>query len=83
MTFNRWEPTLSGNALNLFTSVWSSRRTKSAITLSKFGSFFLDFNFRRHFIFSKFKPPFKRIIIGSFHMLQTKDFAEVIFRSYC
>ena len=29
--------------------------------------------------FSKFKPPCKRIIIGSIHMLQIKDFAQGVF----
>ena len=38
MTFIHWEPNLSGNALNLFTSVGSSRTIKSAIPLSKIGS---------------------------------------------
>ena len=47
MTFNHWEPNLSWNALNLFTSVGSSRKIKSAISLSKIDSvqFFLDFIF--------------------------------------
>ena len=38
MTFNHWEPNLSWNALNHFTSVGSSRKIKSAISLSKIGS---------------------------------------------
>ena len=38
MTFNHWEPNLSWNALNFFTSVGSSRKIKSAISLSKIGS---------------------------------------------
>ena len=38
MTFNHWEPNLFWNALNLFTSVGSSRKLKSAILLSKIGS---------------------------------------------
>ena len=38
MTFNHWEPNLSWNALNLLTSVGSSRNIKSAISLSKIGS---------------------------------------------
>ena len=38
MTFNHWEPNLSWNALNLFTSVSSSRKIMSAISLSKIGS---------------------------------------------
>ena len=76
MKFNHWEPNLSWNALNLFTSVGSRRKIKSAISLSKNGCpIFLDFNFRSHFNLSKFKPRFTRIIIGSIHMLQTKDFA--------
>ena len=71
MTFNHWEPNPSCNALNLFTSVGSSRKIKYAISLSKIDpvQFFLDFLFRSHFNFSKFKRPFKRIIIGSIHML--------------
>ena len=36
---------------------------------------FVGFIFWSHFNFSKFKPPFKGIIIGSIHMLQAKDFA--------
>ena len=86
LTFNHWEPNLSWNALNLFTSVGSSRKIKSAISLSKIGSFqffWISSHFRSHFNFSKVKPPFKRIIIGSIHMLQTKDFAQCIFCSYC
>ena len=38
MTFNHWEPNLSWIALNLFTSIGSSRKVKSAILLSKIGS---------------------------------------------
>ena len=37
-TFNHWEPNISWNALNLFTSVGSSRKIKSAISLSKIDS---------------------------------------------
>ena len=37
MTFNHWEPNLYWNALNLFMSVGSSRKIKSAISLSKIG----------------------------------------------
>ena len=36
--FNSWEPNLSWNALNLFTSIGLSRKVKSAILLSKIGS---------------------------------------------
>ena len=43
-----------------------------------FRSNFFGFHFPEPF-FPKFKPPFKRIIIGSIHMLQTKDFAQGIF----
>ena len=35
MTFNHWEPSVSWNALKLFRSHGSSRKIKSAISLSK------------------------------------------------
>ena len=38
MTFNHWEPNISWKALNLFTSLGSSRKIKSANSLSKIGS---------------------------------------------
>ena len=74
MTFNHWQPNLSWNLMNLFTSVGSCRKIKSAISLSKIGSvqFVLDFILRSHFDFSKFKPPFKRIIIGSRRAEETR-----------
>ena len=47
ITFKHWEPCLSWNALNLFTSVGSSRKIKTAISLSKIGSvqfFYISFS---------------------------------------
>ena len=67
MTFNHWEPNLSWNALNLFTSIDSSRKVMSAILLSKIGSaqfFWISFSGA----ISNFKPPFTRIIKGSIHI---------------
>ena len=49
MTFNHWKPNLSWNALNLFTSVGSSRKIKSVISLSKIGSV--------QFLCQKLAPP--------------------------
>ena len=49
MTFKNWEPNLSWNALNLFTSVGSSRKIKSAICCQKLApSNCWDFIFRGH-----------------------------------
>ena len=51
-TFNHWEPNLSWNALNLFRSVGSTRKIKSAISLSKIDSVqFFGFHFPEPFQF--------------------------------
>ena len=49
--FNHWKPNLSWKALNLSTSVGSSRKIKSAISLSKIGSILQKFR-KRHFLTS-------------------------------
>ena len=71
MTFNHWEPNLSWNALNLFTSVGSSRKLKTAISPSKNGFvqfFWISFSGANSFF--QIKPSFKRFIIG-YHILPT------------
>ena len=80
MKFSHWEPNLSWNALNFVTSVGSSRKSSLQFRCQKLDlSIFFGFRFLEPFEFSKFKPPLKRIIIGSIHMLQAKDFAQGIF----
>ena len=77
---NHWEPNIFWNTLFFVTSVeWSSTNQVCNFVVKNWLCPDFIFRFPESFQFFKLKPSFKRIIMNSIYMLQTKNFAQDIF----